>query len=257
MDLDHVNSFPVNDQHVDVYVTKPYPGDDDETSRIVVFSGTVCCPDPRFELFILPSELRPLVDTHLLCSPDGHYVEISSVSGMVTLVSPLAALLLPISVSLDNVKFLVKRTNATSPLTVVRPGLPGRPNLLVLNPSSSNAVNKFLLVPRFMDVSKPLLIPLGWFDKSSETCKMSVANIFHGGIDILGNPTLQHVIVPESVLSATERTSNDILCSMLDCPLDADSKKLLMAKILKKIPAVVYSKLSGEPEDKTLRRRIA
>ena len=256
VDLDLADSFHINSQQIVVYVTKPYPGHDEETrDRIVIFSGSVCCPEERSVLFTLSAELRPSFDTHLLCSPDGHYVEISSGTGTVTLISPLTSLLLPISVCLDNVKFFTNKT--TSPLTIVRPGLPGRPNLLILNPTTTNAINKFLLVPRTMDVSKPLLVPLSCYSKTTTTCSMTVANIFYGGVEIIGNPTIQHIILPDSLLTATERINNDILCTMLDCPVDEGSKRLITEQVIKKLSATVYSRLSGEPENKCLRKSLA
>jgi hypothetical protein len=86
---------------------------------------------------------------------------------------------------------------------------------------------------------------------------MTVANIFYGGVEIIGNPTMQHVILPDSLLTATERINNDILCTMLDCPVDEMSKKLITEQVIKKLSATVYSRLSGEPENKCLRKSLA
>lgn len=268
VDLDHIESVlvSIDDQSfpscVDLFATKPYPDQDLNQGKIVVLSGSICSSSPRCDLFILSPELRPACDLHVLCSPDGHYVEVSGSSGQVTLVSPLATLLLPVAVSLDNVKFFVSENNLrrekdVSVLSLVRPGLPNRPNLLVLDPTRNNEVNSLLLMPKDGTFRNPILIPCETFDRSSKTCKMTVACMHFGGMEMLGSPASQFVIFPDSLITATPRKNSDILCTMFDCPLDETSKRRLTDLVISKLPAVVYSRLSGEPELKALAKAVS
>ena len=264
VDLDHHTSFPVEivgqtaPACIDVFVTKPYPGEDfSRQGKIVVLSGSLCSPDPRCRLFTVPQDLRPTKDIRILCSADGHYVEISTGSGHVDLVSPV-----PDSVMLDNVKFYVPpsigREGRKSVIETVRPGLPNRPNLVVIDASKPHEVNNFLLLPRIGTVNEPILIGSEIFDdKSTRTCRMVVACINYGGLEMLGGFAQHGLVVPESLISMDERKNSDIFCTMLDCPLDDTSREQLTELVLSKLPAVVYSRLSGDSESKCLAKTVS
>ena len=260
VDLDLACSFPTNFGLVEILVTKPYPGDLTQ-GKLIVFTGQfVSATSDRIDdLFTLPPELKPSENLHFLCSENGHYVSITKDTGTVSLVSPTSQ---ATTVSLENVKFHIPISNSarSQKIQVIKPGLPNRPNILILNSSS---VDQYLIVPNESAlIAKPILVSLTVFRDDTSACELSVACVRYGELEVLGrvggNQTL---FLPESLITAKPLKTDDVLCPMMDGPIDDKSMTQLTEMIVEKITPVVYSRLSGESELRCLakyaRRKIA